>query len=272
MNNKSFINRVIRKGEKILQLNKRNQDSEMQRKMKSLAMGRKFHLEKNGYIFECSTLKPKFYLPLYKTDYIQQCILTEGNYYESLNLDYICKKWNNGKIGQTLKDGCILDIGANIGNHTLYYFFECGIKEAICFEPINSTYNILKRNVEINNIAKFTTLIKSAVGAFNGTGTVAHYDLNNIGSTQISIDETGTIPIVSVDSMDISSNIILVKIDVEGFERNVIEGCIETLKKHKPYIMIEIQSENFEYISNELSKIGYHYLQLTGINYLFYII
>lgn len=270
MNNKNIIKRIIRKGKKILNLSDNPQDPELIRKRAARSLGRELHLKQNGYIFKCNTLKPAFYLPLYENDYIQQRILTEGTYYESANLNYICKEWNNGVISQDIKDGCIIDIGANIGNHTLYCFFECGIKKAICFEPVESTYKILKRNMEINDIIQNVTLVKSAVGASNGTASISHYDISNIGSTQISLDNSGTIPVVSIDSMHIEDDIKLVKIDVEGFEKGVIDGSRETLAKHKPYIMIEIQPENFDHLINELSRMGYKYTQLTGINYLFY--
>lgn len=270
MNNKSIIKRIIRKGKKILHINDKPQDPELIRKRAARSVGRKLHLKQNGFIFKCDTLKPVFHLPLYESDYIQQRILTEGTYYEHANLNYICKEWNDGVVSQNIKDGCIIDIGANIGNHTLYFFFECGVKKAICFEPIDSTYRILKRNMEINNIIQNVTLVKSAVGASCGAATISHYDISNIGSTQITLDNSGNIPVVSIDSMHIDDEIKLVKIDVEGFEKGVIDGSKETLAKHKPYIMIEIQPENFDYISYELSKMGYKYAQLTGINYLFY--
>ena len=269
INKKNLIKRIIRKGKKILHQNDNLQDPELARRRAARTQGRKLHLKRNGFIFKCSTLKPAFYLPLFEKDYIQQKILTEGTYYEYANLNYICKEWNNGVISQNIKEGCILDIGANIGNHTLYFFFECGIKKAICFEPIESTYNILKRNLEINDIIQNVSLVKSAVGASNGTASISHYDISNIGSTQISLNNSGDITVMSIDSMHIENNINLVKIDVEGFEKDVIDGSKETLAKCKPYIMIEIQPENFDYISNELSKMGYKYTQLTGINYLF---
>lgn len=270
MNNRNIIRRIIRKTRKALRLNEITQSPEQIRKKQAISIGKQLHLKQNGYIFISSTIKPLFYLPLYKKDYIQQQILTEGTYYENDNLTFICKDWNNGIVSQNIAGGCIIDIGANIGNHTLFFFFECKIKKAFCFEPIESTYNILKRNIEINNLTSNVTLVKSAVGASKSTASMTFYDKTNIGSTQITLDKDGNIPVVSIDSMQIEDNIKLVKIDVEGFEKGVIEGCKETLSRHKPYIMIEIQPRNFDYISNELSQMGYKYIQLTGINYLFY--
>ena len=244
----------------------------IERIAKARTIGRRMRLKENGFLFRCDTLKPVFYLPLYKKDYIQQLILTEANYYDHENLFYVCKEWNNGMVSRNLKDGCILDIGANIGNHTLFFFFECGIKKAICFEPVDSTHEILKRNMEINHLSPNVTLVKSAVGATLGAATVSHFEKDNIGATRISLDESGSIPVVSIDSMHLNEEVKLIKIDVEGFEKSVIDGCLETLAKHEPYIMIEILPENLTYITEKLSVLGYRYLKLSDyeINYFFY--
>ena len=114
--------------------------------------------------------------------------------------------------------------------------------------------------------------MKSAVGATLGTATVSHFEKDNIGATRISLDESGSIPVVSIDSMHLNEEVKLIKIDVEGFEKSVIDGCLETLAKHEPYIMIEILPENLTYITEKLSVLGYRYLKLSDyeINYFFY--
>lgn len=272
MNRKHFIRRVHRKICKLLHINIGGINPEKQRKKEALRIGRKINLKNNGYIFRQASLKPAFYLPLYKTDYIQQRILTENNYYESENLNYICNVWNNGQVSNEIATKTILDIGANIGNHTLFFFYECGIDKAYCFEPMMSTFEILQKNIEINNLGNKTQLINHAVGKSACKASITHYDKRNIGSTQIAIDATGTIPVVSIDSMNIQDDVKLIKIDVEGFEVNVIEGCLETIEKYKPYILIEIQNENFNAINTLLSQLDYHYEKLNIVNYFYYCI
>lgn len=74
---------------------------------------------------------------------------------------------------------------------------------------------------------------------------------------------------------DIPEAIGLVKIDVEGFEVEVLRGMMETIKKFHPYIMIEIDGENYETVCSILEGIGYQHLpvhQHSGStdNHLFY--
>ena len=268
---KSIIIRATNKLKSILGYPKQVDPNKI-RKKEARKIGKKLHLKKNNYIFCCDSIGAKFYLPMYETDYIQQRILTEKKYYEKDNLDYICKNWENGKVGNDIKNGCILDIGTNIGNHTLYFFNEAKISKAICFEPINSTFDILCKNIKLNHLEEKVDLRNMAVGEHNGLSSVKFYDKENIGSTQIAINKNGDIPIISIDSLHIEDNIKLVKIDVEGFETNVIRGAINTIRKNKPYIMIEIQDENFDFIKSELKKLGYDYMNLGGINYFFFVV
>lgn len=272
MTNLSLFKRGIRKLQRMFHSSFRKHYSPNKlRKRKARTIGKRLQLKQNGYIFTCKTLKPSFYLPLYRQDYIQQEILTEGNYYEFENLDFICKHWDDGKVRAKIENGTLVDIGANIGNHTLYFFFECGIKKAYCFEPITSTFNILQKNITINSLEKKTKLINCAVGATESMASVSHYEKENIGATQISVDDNGRIPLIKLDSLQIEDVVDIIKIDVEGFEKQVIQGCLETINKNKPFILIEIQPENLDSICNTLHTIGYHHIQLIGINYLFYV-
>lgn len=51
---------------------------------------------------------------------------------------------------------------------------------------------------------------------------------------------------VTLDSVEFPVQIDLLKIDVEGFEYNVLEGALETLRDHKPTIIIEQKPNNAE--------------------------
>lgn len=271
MNRRNLFLRIIRKIYKIIfSLSpEKNERKELTRHAKKI--GKQLHLKRKKYIFSCDTLSSIFYLPLYKTDYIQQNILVDKNYYEIENLTMICNEWENGIVSGHIRGKCIVDVGANIGNHTLYFFQECGISEAICFEPVGNTFEILKRNIEINGLKNKVSLYNVAVGNDCGTASVHSFDKTNIGATMLTKDAHGCIPIISIDSLQINKEIGLIKIDVEGFETFVIQGCIETIRKHKPYIMIEIRDEHFADISNILSQLGYTYYHTNIINYLFYL-
>ena len=100
-----------------------------------------------------------FYLPkldLKAGEFIQNRIFLEGNYFERRRLlqarKYIKKK------------GVVLDIGANLGNHTLFFLKECGAERVYAFEPVKSTFQILKKNICLNHLQDKAVLYNAALG------------------------------------------------------------------------------------------------------------
>ena len=231
-------------------------------------------LKKTGYIYKSEKINSIFYLPFVKTDLIQNIIYKSGQYFEWMSLCFVCKQWREGVVGRRIADTLVLDIGANIGNHTLYYVNECNAKHVYCFEPIKDTFEVLKRNIEINNISKRVDLFNFAVGDGIGKATISHYDTDNIGGTSIELDDMGNIEVKSIDGLDINETIGLVKIDVEGFEISVIKGMMNTLKRHRPFITIEINDNNYNEACLLLERIGYKHILLNKVDnygdFLFY--
>lgn len=214
------------------------------------------YLRHNNYVFSPSCMRSRFYLPYVKNDMIQKYIFRWSRYYEQKNLDYICKVWDNGIVGDTIKNTIILDIGANIGNHTLYYINECNAMYVYCFEPVKDIFFILCKNMEINNVHN-VNLIEAGVGEHSCMGEISHFDIRNTGGTTIDVSGEGSIKIVSIDELNITDRIGLVKIDVEGLELSVIKGMMKTLKRDKPFITIEIRHSYFKDISNLLVAMDY---------------
>ncbi len=60
---------------------------------------------------------------------------------------------------------------------------------------------------------------------------------------------------------------LMIKIDVEGFELNVLRGAVDTLKRTK-YLMIEIRDENRRDVFSFLRHKGFRLWDIHGINYL----
>lgn len=214
-------------------------------------------MKKNQFIIKLTSTNTLFFLPYYKTDYIQSEIFKTKLYYENSYLRKILFEWNEGIIGKKTANNVVLDIGANIGNHTLFFLKEAMAAKVFCFEPIADTFNILKKNIEINSLTKQAELLNLGVGAEEGKASISHYDSSNIGNTSLTPDAKGKIQIISIDSLDIQDSISLIKIDVEGLEKSVMEGSIQTIKRHRPYIMIEIRNENYEEINCLFRNIGY---------------
>ncbi|MBR5402350.1 MAG: FkbM family methyltransferase [Treponema sp.] len=234
-------------------------------KMKSFVQGffSWLYMKKNHFIFRSSKMSSIIYLPYYRIDDIQSTIFKTNNYYEFNTLDYICNRWENGKIGKELNNAIFIDIGANIGNHSLYFFNECHAASSYCFEPVKDTFKILEKNISLNNLTNKAHLYNIALGQKKGRASLSYYNSYNIGMAKLSNDSEGEYQVVSLDELKINANIKFIKIDVEGFELDVIQGMVQTLERYSPYIMIEIRHNLFNDIDSLLKKLGYKRFEIN---------
>lgn len=92
-------------------------------------------------------------------DYIGGIIRSTHDYYEKEVLEYF-KEY-------LPINGVIYDIGANIGNHTLYFSNYLGPKKVYSFEPAKELYDVLAFNVQANNL-KNVEVFNYAAGKENG--------------------------------------------------------------------------------------------------------
>jgi len=140
---------------------------------------------------------------------------------------------NNYELG----DGVVLDVGANMGLISLILSNKYPEKEIYAFEPNPSTFRNLQNNKE-NNRAKNIQLNKIAVGGEEGS---IPFDPNPTcrGLAGQVADQDGTtieVPSVSLDtfaSRQSLSRIALLKIDVEGYEKAVLEGAASLLEQKR---------------------------------------
>lgn len=190
------------------------------------------------------------YLPNADIDYIQKKISTERQPYELEMLQDIQANVSAGDL--------VLDVGANIGNHTLYLaaIAECKV---VSFEPNASLIEALRRSVEINQLSERVTLMPYGVGHSAGQGHFAAIMQENLGGQSIEIGE-GDIRIVALDELELPGRVRLIKIDVEGMELPVLQGAAGLIEKDRPLIYVEcMNADHYKTISAWMESHGYTY-------------
>jgi len=152
------------------------------------------------------------------------------------------------------QDDLFGDIGANIGAYTI---LASGVVKAksVTAEPIPSTYKNLEDNIRINNAGNLVAAFNKGVAATEGSlkftknfGTVNHVITEN-NQLQKDIIE---VPVVTLDYLFSDHFPILLKIDVEGFELNVLKGGTNILKSADvKAIIIELNGSGNRYNIND---------------------
>jgi len=142
------------------------------------------------------------------------------------------------------KPDVVLDIGANIGQEMLYY--TGWANRIISFEPNPATFEVLKQNVDQNNI-KNVRLEQLGVGSGPAKAFINLIRGNEGRSfvTAVPTKVSHEITIVAIDDVDIGEGSVdFVKMDVEGFELRALHGMKNLIDKHNPVFQIEAQDEN----------------------------
>ncbi|UTW57962.1 FkbM family methyltransferase [Kordiimonas sp. SCSIO 12603] len=144
-----------------------------------------------------------------------------------------------------LKKTLMLDIGANIGNHSIY--LSSHFDKVIAFEPNPTAYKMLEEHLEINCINN-VDLHKVGLGHKDAKQQFIENTSDNLGNSGFSASNSeliGSAQKLQVKKGDdYIGNLSLdeinyIKIDVEGMEREVLLGLKETIAAHKPLISFE---------------------------------
>ena len=135
-----------------------------------------------------------------------------------------------------LNENCIVyDIGANIGYHTTA--FATKARHVFAFEPNLKNFKLLCANVsDFNNV----TPVNVAVMDQNAVISVEEYDPEvpgNFGNVKTGTG-TGVAFAINLDSFTLIKPD-LIKIDVEGNELSVLQGCENIINTYRPYVYFE---------------------------------
>ena len=175
-------------------------------------------------------------------DWIQQNIFFLGSYEEA----------ELKVLANHLKpDNVFIDIGANFGLYSLIASQYIGEEGSIfCFEPFPENYKSLCTNLSLNYLTRVTVENK-AVGSEKGELKLYYNNKeNNLG--MVSSKKTKDSDFVTVTKVSLDDYLqtkylgenTFIKIDVEGFEYEVLQGMKKTLQSYDPIILIEVLDSN----------------------------
>ena len=142
-------------------------------------------------------------------------------------------------INDEIKDGeVIVDIGANIGYYVLQESLLVGQRGKVyAIEPVHGNIEILERNIRLNGYENIE-VFELAIGDKNGMGEIMVSELRNRSSmvaSGMSYIYSSPIEIVMLDTfLQGKRHPDIIKMDVEGYEYEIIRGCKELLASGRP--------------------------------------
>ena len=144
-------------------------------------------------------------------------------------------------------DQIVIDVGANYGDSAIWWAKTFGSK-VIAFEPLIDVFNVLEENIKLNH----ADVIAYNLALGNGEE-ISGSSFGNMFSSGGGIKfRTKKLDSYSFERVDI------LKIDVEGFEMEVLLGAENTIRQFKPRIIIETHSRELRRKCHAfLSSLGY---------------
>ena len=151
------------------------------------------------------------------------------------------------------KKDTFLDIGANIGQHSLFasHFF----KRVVSFEPIPKLFTQFNKSIKLNNISNIKVY---NLGCSDRKETKIIYEkFSNIGGSSLiekkKYDKKEKINLIKLDDFLRNQKIHFIKIDIEGYEYFAFKGMRKILEKYKPKIVFEFSPILYDKIDSKMS-------------------
>ena len=181
-------------------------------------------------------------------------IRKNGVFYERQVLEDMRQRLTAGEL--------VIDVGAHIGNHAVFLAGVCRC-DVIALEPYPKTFEVLARNLELNQLNQRVTAINLAAGAKPGYGRPSLPATANDGQISIRAADAETeIRIEPLDAIDLPRPPRMLKIDVEGGELDVLKGAERLIARSRPLIYIEALNEHaFEDMCQFLYNMNYRALK-----------
>ena len=182
-------------------------------------------------------------------------------------------------LGLVREGDTIIDVGAHIGTFAIPFSSKVGPEGRIfAFEADEETFNILKKNIEINECGDIIQAENAVVASQEGNFKKVRKQ-GNIGATKFRLDVSHSSHAPNTVVLDRwydvndfkEKGIDVIKIDAEGMDADVLFSCRKLVEKYTPIIYIEVNNKELREFGNTrkdiqsmLQSLGYHFFRNIG--------
>jgi FkbM family methyltransferase len=191
-------------------------------------------------------------------DYIFKRIQEEQTFFEQATLEFIAKRRLRGTY---------LDIGANIGNHALFFLTQTECEQLIAVEGNADVIPILKSNLARNlpaggNYTVVEDFLSNDAQVFFNRDRTGNVGSSFLTRVQLGLDSHPVSARRLDEIVDANMKVSYLKLDVEGHELEVLKSGSALLRSDRPEICVEVISTAPDEITSYLRSFGY--LPLTA--------
>lgn len=188
----------------------------------------------------------------YTHEYVLRQIRRKNEFYEQKVLDVIREKLQG-------RSGVIIDGGANLGNHSIYFALFCDSTKVIAYEPYSVTRRVLKRNIRDNYLRDKIQVRPLGLYSKETHLKLAVFNDNNLGATEfIESEEPTEFPSTTLDKECADEDIICIKLDIQNLELEALKAAKKILTEQSPLLVLEAMNEEyFEELYDYLKQFGY---------------
>ncbi len=151
-----------------------------------------------------------------------------------------------------------LDIGSNVGNHSLYFSIVMKAARVVPVEPNPLAFEMLIANTLANGLSDIICLDHVGVGLSDrrSAGYAMEERRRNLGAAKM-LEGGGELETWPGDDLFAEEAPDFLKIDVEGMEMEVLSGLAETIERSQPAIFIEVDDDNAKAFAAWVDEHGY---------------
>jgi len=184
-------------------------------------------------------------------------------------------EWRELKI---MLDACrrltpqvFIDVGANLGLYSCVLARSGAVPRVVAFEPDRANFERLSANVRLNGLAGRVDLHEAAVGARAGEAMLVPSEASNRGMSRIGEGDAAggyRVPVVALDDvLRHDKGPVVLKVDVEGYEIEVLTGAARMLAGSGGFAQIEGRSDRAAGVIRELMEtFGWRFVERYGLD------
>lgn len=207
---------------------------------------------------------------LEKYNSVSKIIFNDGKF-ETQEIKMMNKNLANSSV--------LFDIGCNVGIYSMAAISKCPGIQVHSFEASCDTFEDLKDNISKNGFANSIVMNNVAVGEClkNVFITSNYHSSNFVIEKDVNMNKT-SVHMITIDNYVKENNINkidFVKIDVEGSEQNALLGSLESLKRFKPIVLVEMIEKNTasnDFIARNVQDYKETIELLCSIGYKYYVL